>query len=336
MGVVLSGTAARAASASSTSRAGSGLAARCRGPRRSRAHGRPRSCEPAGWRRPGLPGGRTLPAPPVTRPGYSRPGRRRHDRVARAPRSRSRRDAQRDEERLEVVDLLTGPSEDGDRGAHLHLGTGRNQSPQHSAGGLGLDVDGGLLGLYRRDGVGGLEVCGLLHQPFGQHGLSGVGCHTRHEQDAGHGQYLAISSRAATTSAVWAIAAARAPSDAGRRQTAGHPPDRSVEEVEEPSVDLVGQPPAVRRGECALLGDQHLVGLGQAGLDGAPVDAGPVEPAQVDHLGVDPVFRDRLQHVGRHPEVGEHRQVGSGPPDSRRADRKAKSQSSTGPGPVEV
>ena len=85
-----------------------------------------------------------------------------------------------------------------------------------------------------------------------------------------------------------------------------------VEQVEEPAVDLVGQPPAVRRADRALLGDQHLVGLRQALLDRVPVDARPVEPAQVDHLGVDlAVLLDRRQHVRRHPEVGEDGDVGA-------------------------
>src|SRR5436305_6555049 len=97
--------------------------------------------------------------------------------------------------------------------------------------------------------------------------------------------------------------------DAGRGDAAGHPSYRRVEKVEVPAVDLVGQPPAVRGSNGALLGDQELVGLGETGLDGLPVDAGAVEPAQVDHLCVELVPGRRLEGVRRHPEVGQYRQV---------------------------
>ena len=95
--------------------------------------------------------------------------------------------------------------------------------------------------------------------------------------------------------------------DARRGDAAGDPPDRGVEQVEEPSVDLVGQPPAVRRAPGALLGDQDLVGLGELGLDRVPVDARAVEPAQVDDLGVDVALssRRRSSTYGVIAEVGE-------------------------------
>src|SRR4051812_19313550 len=109
--------------------------------------------------------------------------------------------------------------------------------------------------------------------------------------------------------------------DARRRLAAGHPLDRVVEVVEEAALDLIGQPAAVRRPQGALLGDEDVVGLLDAGSDGVPVDAGPVEPAQVDDLGVDVGLPDRLEHVVRHRQVGQDRHVRAGTADGGLAHR---------------
>src|SRR6185436_19666705 len=73
--------------------------------------------------------------------------------------------------------------------------------------GVGLDVDRSLLGLDRGKGIGRGEVGRLLHQPLRKDGLGRVGRDAGHPEHARHGQYLAISARAAATSASFAIAA---------------------------------------------------------------------------------------------------------------------------------
>src|SRR5690606_29907211 len=109
--------------------------------------------------------------------------------------------------------------------------------------------------------------------------------------------------------------------DARRRLAARDALHGLVEPVEEPALDLVGEPAAVGRADRALLDDQHRVGLADRLPDRVPVDARAVEPAQVDHLGVDAGLLDRLERVPDHAQVGEHGQVGARAPDLRLADR---------------
>src|SRR5450631_913261 len=98
--------------------------------------------------------------------------------------------------------------------------------------------------------------------------------------------------------------------DTGRGLSARDSLHGLVEPVEEPSLDLVGEPAAVRRPEGTLLGDQHVVGLPDAGADGVPVDTCAVEPAQVDHLGVDVAeLSHRFEHLPDHRKVGDHRDL---------------------------
>src|ERR1035437_10357807 len=92
--------------------------------------------------------------------------------------------------------------------------------------------------------------------------------------------------------------------DAPRGLTTGHSLHGLIEPVEEPPLDLVGEPASIGRPEGALFGDQHVVGLLDALPNGVPVDAGAIEPAQVDHLGVDVAeLRDGFKDVVHHREV---------------------------------
>ena len=84
-----------------------------------------------------------------------------------------------------------------------------------------------------------------------------------------------IFSRPATTSSVRAIAARSSTLEMLGDASARHPLHRLVEPVEEPALDLVGEPAAVRAFPARPARRSARVGLADAVADGVPVDARP-------------------------------------------------------------